>query len=381
MVTVTEIHNSSENILKSIDRVLFQLNYNVDTKPTQTTLTTGYTEGTGVVSGSTAGPKVTLSLASNEIFDASDTVLVVGVPGYESDGTTVSLHELVLYVTASDGTEGVTVLPVNGKTVNGVPGCLPSLAAGTTLIRMGRAATELDVMSPQFEALPQKAQNYCQIFKMQVEQSTLQKLSGKEVPWTMSDQEEAAIYDMRLGMEKSFLFGVKRRLWDPDKKENVMFTGGIWWQAGKTFTYDGPDIDEERVVELMRQAFTGNKGSKRKVLLGGSRLMSALSLLEYTRVVSAGESVSKWGIDFTELRSKFGTLYLLLSEVFDEVGMADSGIVVDPEYLQKYTHVPFTSEALDLKSSGLRNTDALVLTEASCLVLRYPAAHMRIVRR
>lgn len=32
MVTATEIHNSSENILKSIDRVLFQLNYNVDTK-------------------------------------------------------------------------------------------------------------------------------------------------------------------------------------------------------------------------------------------------------------------------------------------------------------------------------------------------------------
>ena len=26
----------------------------------------------------------------------------------------------------------------------------------------------------------------------------------------------------------------------------------------------------------------------------------------------------------------------------------------------------------------VRNTDALVLTEASCLTLRYPAAHMRI---
>ena len=33
----------------------------------------------------------------------------------------------------------------------------------------------------------------------------------------------------------------------------------------------------------------------------------------------------------------------------------------------------------DLKGAGIRNTDALVLTEASCLTLRYPAAHMRIV--
>ena len=38
----------------------------------------------------------------------------------------------------------------------------------------------------------------------------------------------------------------------------------------------------------------------------------------------------------------------------------------------------FCTEALDLKSAGVRNTDALVLTEASCLVLRYPKAHVRI---
>ena len=178
----------------------------------------------------------------------------------------------------------------------------------------------------------------------------------------MSDQEEAAIYDMRLGMEKSFLFGVKSRLWNPDKKENIMLTGGIWYQAGKTFRYSGEEAQDEMVVELMRQAFTGNKGSKRKILIGGSKLIGWLSRLDHTRVVTSGESVSKWGIDFTELRSKFGTLYLLLSEIFDEVGMEDNGMIIDPEYLQKYSHVPFSTEALDLKSSGLRNTDALVLT-------------------
>ena len=96
-------------------------------------------------------------------------------------------------------------------------------------------------------------------------------------------------------------------------------------------------------------------------------------------MVTSGESVVKWGIDFSELRSKFGTLYVLLSEVFDEVGMADNGMIIDPEYLQKYSHIPFSSESLDLKASGQRNVDALVLTEASCLVLRYPKAHMRIV--
>ena len=216
---------------------------------------------------------------------------------------------------------------------------------------------------------------------MQVEQSTLQKLANKEVNWTMTDQEEAAIYDMRLGMEKSFLFGVKNRLWNPDKKENILFTGGIWHQAGKTFPYSPDSFNGDTVVDIMREAFTGNAGSKRKILLGGSRLIGLFSRLDYTRVISAGESVSKWGIDFTELRSKFGTLYLLLSEIFDECGMPDNGLVIDPEYIQKYSHIPFSAESLNLKASGMRNTDALVMSEASCLVLRYPKAHMRIVVR
>lgn len=47
--------------------------------------------------------------------------------------------------------------------------------------------------------------------------------------------------------------------------------------------------------------------------------------------------------------------------------------------MTKYCHVPFHAETLDLRRSGLRNTDAVVLTEASCLVLRHPATHMRIV--
>lgn len=354
--------------------------YNVDTKPTSAVLTESYTQGAGI-SASTGSAQVRLTTDNDEIFDTSDTILVQGVPGYEPDGATQSQHELVLYVVERSQNNGLQVIAVNGKRVNGVDNCLPSLDEGVSLIRMGRAATELDVMSPQFEALPHKEQNYCQIFKMQVEQSTLQRMANKEVAWNMSDQEEAAIYDMRLGMEKSFLFGVKQRLWLPEKKENVMLTGGIWHQAGKQFTYSEAGFTREKVVELMREAFTGNNGSKRKVLLGGSKLMGYLSNLDYDRIVMARESVSKWGIDFTELRSKFGTLYLLLSEIFDECGMAEDGIVIDPEYIQKYVHIPFSTESLNLKSSGLRNVDALVLTEASCLVLRYPKAHMRIVKR
>ena len=323
--------------------------YNVDTKPTtaQVQDDTPTPTASGDISRFT---KVKLMTTNNEIFDVSDTILVQGVSGYAPDGTTVTNNDLVLYVVKKEDNDGgIWVMAANGMKVGDTENCVPKISKSTILIRMGRAASELDVMSPQFEALPQKARNFCQIFKCQIEQSTLMKMSNKEVPWDMSDQ------------------------------ENILLTGGIWYQAGKAFNYDGEKFTQNEVVDLMRDAFTGNAGSKRKILIGGSGLIGRLNKLEYSKVVTAGENVVKWGIDFSELRSKFGTLYVLLSEVFDEVGMADNGMVIDPEYLQKYCHIPFTTEALNLKASGVRNVDALVLTEASCLVLRYPKAHMRIV--
>ena len=54
-------------------------------------------------------------------------------------------------------------------------------------------------------------------------------------------------------------------------------------------------------------------------------------------------------------------------------------MVIDPEYVTKYSFIPMQAERLDLKRSGQRNTDAIVITEASCLVLRYPKTHMRVV--
>ena len=347
--------------------------YTVDTKPTMCTLPTAYTAS----NEGTEAQRVVLKTDNDDMLAVSDTLMLPGVKGYEADGTTASDKNLVLYVAAKDDS-GITVMALNGITIDGVTNCVPPIPAKSVIIRMGRAATELDVQTPQFESLPQKSQNYCQIFKMQVEQSTLMKIGDKEVDWTLSDQEEAAIYDMRLGMEKSFLSGTKRQLYDYRKKENVMFTEGIWYQAGKDFSYSPDTFDQDTLISMMRVAFTGNAGSKRKVLIGGSALIEAINKIDYTKVVNAKDTVTKWGIDFTEINSKFGRLYVLLSEVFDECGMESAGMIIDPAYLQKYSHLPFGTEALDLKSAGVRNTDALVLTEASCLVLRYPKAHVRI---
>lgn len=343
--------------------------YSVDTKPIQSTVDT-------LDNSNKSGENpIALLTVNNRIFQESETLLIPSVTAITDDG---KREALILYVTEVDGST-LKVISVNNYDFASHTNVVPNIAEGAAVIRMGKAATELDVQTPQFEALPVKSQNYCQIFKAQVEQSVFQKLADKEVGWTFTDQEEVAIIDMRLGMEKNFLFGSKMRLQEPGKMEDVLFTGGIWNQTNHEWNYTSGKFDNNALVEMSRNAFTGNAGSSRKVLIGGSKFIEALHKLEITRTISSGEVKTKWGIDFTEICTKFGTFYVVLSEIFDQCGHAEDAFVLDPEYLTKYSHVPFRTERLDLRSSGLRNTEAVVITEASCLVLRYPNSHMRIV--
>ncbi len=310
------------------------------------------------------------------IFAASDTILLPEVK------LTVGGREeaLALYVIGIQADNSLHVTPLNAD-YDGEAFNFPVIPKGAAVIRMGRAAAELDVQSPQFTALPKRSTNNCQIFKMQIEQSTFQKLADKEVNWTFSDQEEAAIVDMRLGMEKNFLFGHNCRIYDPAKKEDVYLTGGIWNQTSHDFTYNAAtQFDTQWLISLTKSAFTGEAaGSARKILIAGSGLMSRLANMTVDKSVGAGQTHVRYGIEFNEIRTNFGSLYCVTSEIFDQCGRADDGIIIDPDCLTKYVHVPFRAETLDLRSSGQRNTDAVVLTEASCLVLRHPMSHTRII--
>lgn len=344
--------------------------YAVDTKPTVAAVRTAVDADATYVSDGYEHAMVETD--NNKLFEATETILVPSVSA--ADG-----EQLVLYVVSKDD-NSLTVIPLNGQETAGVRK-MPALAAKTLLVRMGRAASELDVQTAQFSAMPVKRSNFCQIFKAQVEQSTLMKMADKEAGWTFNDQEEVAVIDMRLGMEKNFLFGTRCRFTDSAKDETVFITGGVWNQAGRGFEYDPAAFDLRTMVSLTREAFTENAGSTRKILLAGSDLIERINNLDYNRVVMAGDKVTKWGIDFNEIHTKFGSLYVLHSEIFDQCGHSADGIVIDPEYIQKYSHIPFSAEKLDLKKSGLRNTDAVVLTEASCLVLRYPNAHLRVTAK
>lgn len=350
--------------------------YSVDPKHTASTVTSDVAAGSGRRRADGVFTH-TVFTGEDSIFEPSETVILPEITVNRKDGK--GDEPLVFYIVARLEGGGLEMMAINAPGAADGDPKIPAIPAGSAIIRMGRAATELDVQTPQFQALPTKDSNHCQIFKMQVEEGTFSKIAGKEVGWNFSDQEEAAIIDMRLGMEKNFLFGSKAKIFDPNKNEEVYLTGGIWNQAPRSLDITLDDFSESTLIDITRAAFTANCGSKRKILICGSDMLSCINKIECKRVRRATDTTVKWGLRFNEIITNFGNLCIIHSEIFDQCGHSCDAMVIDPDYLTKYVHIPFQTEKLDLRRSGTRNTSAVVITEASCMVLRYPEAHLRVI--
>lgn len=341
-----------------------------------------------------SGQSVTLVVDDPNMFTLDDTIRVVGVKGkYDEKGVAYDAEDenapdLVLCVCGrNDSTSQPTVYAVNGNLDSNKQAIyVPEIPAGTTLVRMGKACGELDVQTGRFNNIPTAEVQYCQNFMIQVEQSTFDKIAAKEVDWNFSDIEEDGIYDMRLSQENTFLFGVKNKIHHTTKNGMATwFTGGIWYMAGKDIEVGKWDneancavITDDNLVDITKDLFVGTGiGNKRKVLLCGSEMLAAFSKIKSEKF-RLKDTVEIWNLKFKSWDTDFGEVLTIHHELFDANGMADCGFAIDPEYLTKKTHVSWSRNILDLKQAGVRNTDAVVIQEVSCLYLRYAKAHARM---
>lgn len=375
---IDQITRSASTISKSGSMIVKY--YSVSTRPIKTTLK-------AQVAAMTSGQSSTsIQVDDASLFSVTDTIRVVGVKGYKSDGVTQDNKDLILYVISKNDETGYpTVIAVNGKKNSDNSNSLvPAIPQDTKIIRMGRAASEIDVETGQFYNLPTPEEQYCQKFMMQVEQSTFDKMWQKEVDWNFSDMEEDSIYDMRLGMENSFLFGVKGKGKDPKKSgADVYFTGGIYWMAGKDMalgtTSDGvTTVTDDQMVDFLKDLFTGNdSGNGVKIGFAGSDALATLAKMKSERFKVLKE-FEKWGLKFTSFDSNFGKLLVMHHELMNENDKSDEIFVIDPEYLRKKTFMTWSRKEYDMEKLAKRDTKAVVMKEASCCYLVYPNAHARV---
>ena len=375
---IDQITRSATTISKSGSMIVQY--YSVSTRPIKTTVK-------AQVNAMTSGQaSTTVQVDDSSIFSITDTIRVVGVKGFKPDGSTQDTKDLMLYVVGKNDETGYPiVIAINGKKNSDNSNSLvPQIAANTKIIRMGRAASEIDVETGQFYNLPTPEEQYCQKFMMQVEQSTFDKMWDKKVDWNFSDMEEDGIYDMRLGMENSFLFGIKAKGKDPKKSgADVYFTGGIYWMAGKDMAVGTEaagvvTITDDQMVDFLKDLFTGNdSGNGTKIGFAGSDMLAALAKMKSERFKVVKE-FERWGLKFTSFDSNFGKLLVMHHELMDANEKSDEMFVIDPEYLRKKTFKTWNRKEYDMEKLAKRDTRAVVMSEASCVYLVYPKAHARV---
>lgn len=372
---------------KAIKSKSFEVKYySVGTRPIKTTVSETVTVADA--------ESFVLKVTDTSMFTVDDTIRVCGIKGkYDASGTAYDQSspktpDLVLCVCGKDAsTQNPICFCVNGDKKNGQTVKLPSqLPAGTVLVRMGKAAGELDVQTGRFATIPTPEIQYCQNFMIQVEQSTFDKLASKEVDWNFSDLEEDGIADMKLAMEYTYLFGDKHMIKHSSKSGMAQwFTGGIWYMAGKDIEVGEYDeakgittISDDNLVDISKDLFVGTGvGNKQKILICGSDMLAAFSKIQSEKF-RLKETVEAWNLKFKSWETDFGEILTIHSELFDLAGMADCGFALDPEFLTKAVHVSWSRNILDLKKAGIRNTDAVVIQEVACLYLRYAKAHARM---
>ena len=200
--------------------------YKIGQRPVVTTL------GEAVVATNNGVGNV-IKPVNPKCFDNMDTILFPKVQGFKADGTTRDPHHpLMVRVVGRDTTGYPIVIAINGKAGTDNRYNLPAISAGEVMLRLGRAAGERDVKTGSYYTMPEPSEQYCQRFIMQVEQSKIEQMLKTVVDWDFIKQERIAVDDMRGGIERSGLFGIKGRISWSDSGE-IYTTGGIFWEAGK----------------------------------------------------------------------------------------------------------------------------------------------------
>lgn len=319
-------------------------------------------------------------------FDVTDTIIFPTINGADNSPLVGYVYEkdadkqLLKFTVAED--QITTTTNTSGIITYGLPAIPVSQTIGgvnvdTEVYCLGRAAAELDVKTPAISFIPKPSRGYCQIFMCQVAQSTYERLMDKKIKFDISEIEEQALYEYRKRMEGSFLFGHKGKVYDPNKMDYIYMTDGITRQIKNKYTLDTTATDSDAaLVALEKQIFTGNSGSKERVLFAGSKFIEKVSCIRTVKKqLEAGNTEVIWGIKWNRIESNFGTLLLSHHEILDEYGWSDKGIVIDPQYLKKWQISNFERKEYDGKELAIMNGKFTVFTEVCGVAVYNPDAH------
>jgi len=182
-------------------------------------------------------------------------------------------------------------------------------------------------------------------------------------------------------MEMSYIWGIRAQFVDKEDEERKFTCGGLASFMTKTINYTFSNgITNDIWVDWTQEIFADNAGSDTRFLFAGDDLLATISKIEgVNKQLEAKETEVKWGITFSKVETKFGTLFIKRHPLFGLAGQSKNGIVLDVNHLEEHEYFPLQFTTLELKKSGQRNANATVLQKVSTGVLRYPGTHAMII--
>lgn len=367
------VASANTKMVKNINNPEYEFN-SIETLPTITTLKTAYT-GNGSVQDS-------IDMADNKLIAINETIVIPSSPGYKSDGVTLDGRFLVLNVINKDNSGRPIVVPLNGVKSGAKLNTIPSLEAGVKVVRGSRTGTERQIRTDLFSAVPTPSTQYLQKFIIETEESTYFEKADKKVKWTKSEITDMALFEMKLTQNTDFWLGRKEKRkikskYYEDKEDMAWFMEGIWWQAGKDFSFGSSTITTQDLVAMTKKAFVGNASSSTKILFAGSDLIEALQNVQYNQVISVGARKQAMGLEFSSIISNYGKLLVYHDQSINDIGFEAKGLIIDPDYFMKVT-MGWKQESWDHAKLGVSDSKGQVFHETCALVMQNSKAHMRV---
>lgn len=352
--------------------------YSTASKKIKTAVAVAYTES--------AVSQATIDFGSdNNLFYLNQDVFFPSIPGYKSDGTTLSGRCLFANVVGFDNSKKPILKAINGKKISTEKSCIPTLALNTVALRGVRTGTETQIRTDAFNVLPTDREYYIQKNLIEFGVSGWYNASTKEVRWDNRDIMEMALaekmrtsmVDFWLGTGTSAYLSSKH---NGDTDEIAYWSEGLWTQAGREFDFNGT-IDVETLIDFGRYVFDGNRSSNEKYLVMGSELSAAIQKVIFANPVMLGETFrdKELNINFTAINFFGGKkIYFADDPSLTDIGMGNCGFLIDHKYAFEYN---YGMESLPIDNKELRKSDTKgqVIIEENCFILANHEAHCRVI--
>lgn len=319
--------------------------------------------------GSAADEEAEIPVDNPEMFEIGTTVRLDGIAGASSQDQ----RALVI----DKGASSITVTGINSSTGQRIP----TVAASTTVYRMGAALNELDAQIASNLQNPAEDFNYCQLHMAMMERSEMEQYTKSYSGYDYADRKRIALYDFRSEIEQTSFFGVKsvtNKTVDGETKK-VYTADGVIPKISQTINFGtgsgAVDPSLADIIDIGEQVFAPNAGSEVRCLFAGRKLIAGLDKIAYDRNLTRYDKEVYQGVKCSMLVSSFGEIYVKHSKTLDQQGWQNKGVILDLDHVVRAELEPLKATPLDLNKAGVRRTtDAIRITENTCLTTRYSGA-------